>query len=255
MHLLKHCRIIGIAFGAELSAAEIRESERTKAMKQLTIFGDSVMKGVMYNGQKYSLYKSELEKMMSEKGICASKNCKMGATITKAEEIIKKACPEGTDLHDTVVLLEYGGNDSTYDWKAVSENPLGDNAPMTSSDKFVEIYIKIINYLKSLGATVCISTLVPIDAEKYMNFISKELSYDNLMKFLGDTSMLYRWHEIYNNIVVKIAEETGSKIIDLRSQFLKSHNFSELLSEDGIHPTEKGHKLIEETLVNTLAMC
>lgn len=207
------------------------------------------MKGVMYTSSKYSLCKGSLAERLSECGVEAKKNCKMGITIPKAEEMIERIVPDGEDLSGQTVLLEFGGNDSTYDWKKVSEDPLADHLCVTPLDEFLSIYEKIINRLKSMGAEICISTLVPIDADKYMNFISKDLSYDNIMTFLGDKSMLYRWHEMFNNKVEELARRTDSKIVDLRNTFLMSHDFKNLLGDDGIHPTEEGHKLIEDRLV------
>ncbi len=218
-------------------------------MKKLEIFGDSVMKGVMYVAPKYSLFKSTLTERMEKKGVISVKNCKMGITIPKAAEMIERICPDGERLDGTTVLLEFGGNDSAYDWKKVSEDPLAYHEPVTPQNEFLKIYKSIIERLQTLGANVCVSTLVPIDADKYMNFISRGLSYENIMKFLGDKSMLYRWHEMYNSLVTELARGMGLRIVDLRTAFLMAHNFDELICEDGIHPTTAGHKLIEDKLV------
>jgi lysophospholipase L1-like esterase len=60
--------------------------------------------------------------------------------------------------------------------------------------------------------------------------------------------MLYRWHEYYNELVCKVAQETGAFLIDLRTPFLKSHKLNNLICSDGIHPSETGHLMIEKII-------
>ena len=49
-------------------------------------------------------------------------------------------------------------------------------------------------------------------------------------------------------VVERVASESGCPLIDIRSPFLLSHDYRSLISDDGIHPSEKGHRLIRETL-------
>ncbi|MBQ8641425.1 MAG: SGNH/GDSL hydrolase family protein [Clostridia bacterium] len=65
--------------------------------------------------------------------------------------------------------------------------------------------------------------------------------------------MLYRWHETYSRTTEKLAEKLACPLIDLRLPFLMSHRYRDLLSGDGIHPTQAGHALIEETIAGALA--
>ena len=90
--------------------------------------------------------------------------------------------------------------------------------------------------------------MIPIDADRYMQTISKTNSYENILAWLGDASMLYRFQEHYNRIVERLAIEVGCPMIDLRGEFLLSHDYKALISADGIHPTDAGHDLIEESL-------
>ncbi|OLA61120.1 MAG: hypothetical protein BHW37_01125 [Firmicutes bacterium CAG:272_52_7] len=41
-------------------------------------------------------------------------------------------------------------------------------------------------------------------------------------------------------------------MIDIRSAFLVKRDYSDYLCEDGIHPNERGHKLIKDTLVDAI---
>ena len=46
----------------------------------------------------------------------------------------------------------------------------------------------------------------------------------------------------------KIQTKNIIPIIDITSKFLEIKNYSNLLCDDGIHPNEKGHKIIAEAI-------
>jgi len=46
--------------------------------------------------------------------------------------------------------------------------------------------------------------------------------------------------------VHKIANTANVKLIDVRSALLTRRNYCEYLSEDGIHPNEKGYSMISQ---------
>ena len=223
-------------------------------MKRLEIIGDSILKGVIYIGDtgRYHLYGSTLEQRLAEHGIVAHRNCRMGATIETGRSRLQALLDSREDLSDTQILLEFGGNDSSYDWALVSSAPELPHTPHTPPEVFSEVYASMIGAAQARGATVAAATLLPIDADKYMNFISRGLSYSNILSWLGDVSMLYRWHEGYDHAVRRIAGRCGCPLLDLREAFLCSHRFSGLLCDDGIHPTTEGHRLIEDTIVAAL---
>ncbi|MGN1345634.1 MAG: SGNH/GDSL hydrolase family protein [Eubacteriales bacterium] len=221
-------------------------------MKRILIFGDSIMRGVYYSAEagRHMLY-GERTRALREAGF-EVKNCSvMGATVGTGLELIQKRLT--SPASDTTVLLEYGGNDCDYHWSDISGDPSGDYFPNTPHERFVELYGEMIRYAKDMGATVCICNLVPLDSERYMRWISRSLSYENILGWLGDPSMLYRWHEYYNRTAEAIASSFGCPLIDIRSPFLLSHNYANLLSPDGIHPNVEGHRMIDRLICEAVA--
>lgn len=223
-------------------------------MNKLMIIGDSVLKGVTYDAGagRYKLYDSTLETRLAERQIEAKRFCRMGSTVTDGHQRLAAMIENGDDLRGVRLLLELGGNDCDFDWSAVSDAPDEQHLPHTEPEQFSELYEETVRLARENGAEVAVSTLVPIDAEKYLAFISRGRSYDNILRWLGDASMLYRWHESYNNAVTALAVRLGCPVVDLRSLFLRSHDFPALLSEDGIHPTARGHRMIEDYLVSAI---
>ena len=213
-------------------------------MKQLMIFGDSIMKGVTFNGQKYQLCQEHNFDFLAKRNIAVQNFSKMGATVTAGLSILKRKLAAQPDASDTTVLFSFGGNDCDYDWAKVSADPDGAFLPNTPQDAYIDAYRDAIRTAQDAGARVAVTSLLPIDAERYMQHISAGNSYDNILHWLGDVGHLYRWQEYYSSLSCMLARAFGCQLVDLRSEFLKGKNFRMLLSSDGIHPTQAGHDII-----------
>ena len=210
------------------------------------------MRGVYYSetAGRHKLFGERLG-ALREKGYDI-KNCSlMGATVETGCGLIEKKLT--SPAADTTVIFEYGGNDCDFQWNDISADPLGEYTPNTPLETYVEKYGKCIEYAKELGADVKICNLVPIDSEKYMSWISRNRNEANIRAWLGDTSMLYRWQEYYNRAAETLARRLSCDLIDIRTPFLLSHNYSSLLSSDGIHPTVEGHYVIDGLVAEQIA--
>ena len=67
--------------------------------------------------------------------------------------------------------------------------------------------------------------------------------------FCGDVTNIARHQESYNAAVMKSALSAGAAFIDFRTEFLMKPDFLDYLSEDGIHPNQKGHDLIADCVI------
>lgn len=221
-------------------------------MKKLYIWGDSILRGVTYSEERgaHGLCRGFRLDRVRELGYEVLNYAKMGATVTRGMEIMDRTLPENLD--GATVILEFGGNDSDHSWREISANPQGEHMANTPLPVFADIYAKMIERVRLAGGRPVLATLVPVDAEKYMRWISRAGSRENILSWLGDTSMLSRWQESYNTAVERLAVLTGTPILDLRRDFLLSHEYKSLMSYDGIHPTDRGHDLIEEKICEML---
>ena len=218
---------------------------------KICILGDSVAKGVVYDDikMKYRFIKNSFVKLCSERqGMIITDLSKFGCTVTKGEEILDKNI-EGIKNCDYAVL-EFGGNDCNYNWKKISENPMKEYFPATPPDIFEEKYKEIIKKVRKTGCIPVMLSLPPIDEERFFEWISKGLSKENIMKFIGSRKFIYRWHEMYNNIIFDTAQKEKVKLIDIRKIFLAHRDMSEFICSDGMHPNEKGHCLISHGLLD-----
>ena len=222
-------------------------------MKQLIIIGDSIMKGVTFNGQKYQLCQEHSFDFLSQRSVAVQNFSKMGATVTTGLSILKRKLAAQPNADGTTVLFSFGGNDCDYDWAKISANPDGAFLPNTPQDTYIDVYRDAIRTAQDAGAHVAVTSLLPIDAERYMNHIASGHSYDNILHWLGDIGHLYRWQEYYSGLSCTLARAFGCQLIDLRSEFLKVKNFRTLLGADGVHPTQAGHDIIHHCISTALA--
>ena len=223
-------------------------------MKQTVILGDSIFKGVLLAADENRYYVSreiDWAAIGREFGADIRNLSKMGCRTTHAPEILKKYL-EKNDRPE-VIVIELGGNDCDYDWKAISEDPDGEHLPHTPSEKFIDQYCTAIRKAQSAGARVAMTSLPPLEQERYFSFITRGLSAENILHWLGDTDHLYRWQEYYNAMVAQLSRAFGCRLVDLRAEFLKSRVFPTLIGADGIHPTQAGHDLIHHTVQSALA--
>ncbi|MBK5254022.1 MAG: SGNH/GDSL hydrolase family protein [Peptostreptococcaceae bacterium] len=220
----------------------------------ICVLGDSVARGIVYDEikHKYSSTKNSFSKIISnEKNLNIKNLAKFGCTIQKGNEILNTKFTSLAEYSYTV--LEFGGNDCDFAWPEIADCPEEVHFSKVPTDKFQTYYEEMIKKIKDLGSIPVILTLPPIDSKRFFNWVSKGLNKKNLMDFLGnDVEFIYRWHDTYNKAIIALATKTNTPIIDITKAFLNTDDYSKYLCIDGIHPNDRGHKLIADTILNTV---
>lgn len=214
-------------------------------MKKVYIYGDSILKGILLNKEtkRYYTMKNTIKELEKYFPFKIENKSKFGRTIDKGYKEIKSMLNKNTDCD--IVVLEYGGNDCDHKWGEISIDPNKNHTPNTDIEKFEQIYFNIITDLKSKGIEPVIMSLPPIDSQKYFNWIIENGGdKNNVLTWLNDKERIARYQELYSISATKVALETNCLFIDVRSEFLKQNNYKDLMCDDGIHPNEKGHKII-----------
>jgi len=221
------------------------------SQKRVEIFGDSLLKGVQINPQNLRYYINnniDVERIEKTHLLDIRNFAKFGCTVTKGLTLIEKRL-RGNEPFCDAIVMDFGGNDCDYNWGAVSERPDSNHLPQTPLDVFAETYYKIIALLKENGIRPILTTLPPLDAQKFFNWFCNGLDKANVLKWLGDVHLIYRWQESYSRAVEKIAAETNTLLVDLRGAFLKHRDLERLLCADGTHPNTEGQKIITQAFL------
>ncbi len=214
--------------------------------------GDSILKGVIYDQKKnrYVVSDGNFANIIQDKlnGVIHNAG-RFGNTIVRG---LKRFTNDVMNKKPDIVLIEFGGNDCDFKWEEIANNPQGNHEPNTNIDVFQETLISIITTLEEKNIVPILMTLPPLDADRYFKWISKgsKMFEENILYWLGGSvNKIYWWHERYNAAVMSVAEESKTRLLDIRSAFLKKMDYRQYLCIDGIHPNKEGHKIIADKIL------
>lgn len=206
-------------------------------MIELSVWGDSIAKGVVYDELRgrYVVLKDNCLSRLKEAGLAGVQNYSvMGQTSQNGVERIMLA-----DIHPgQIVVIEYGGNDCDLDWKQVSERPEHRQYGKIPIERFAKNICGMIQRVCSAGAKPVLVTPPPLNAERYFRWISKNLNADNIMKYLGSVQTIFSWQKAYADCIADLAKKHDVYLADMRSVFSCK---DDMMCIDGIHPNAKGH--------------
>lgn len=217
----------------------------------IVAYGDSITKGIIYDDKrfKYTTLKENFTSIIENKIKGSVYNAgKFGNTIMRgARKMYNDVIKKSPDM----VLVEFGGNDCDYNWDDIAKNPDMEHKPNTDICTFRETLLAMIDTLKINNILPILMTLPPLDPLKYFKWIAKEDSFaeKNILHWLGTKDKLFTWHNSYSKIITEVANETGTVLIDVRSEFLKYSDYSQFLCCDGIHPNTEGQSLIASVIL------
>lgn len=223
------------------------------------LFGDSVGRGIILDADgKYSPFSESFAPAAAKKlGIALLNKARFGCTIGKGLDILKRCLARGEEgpalsiPTPQVAILEFGGNDCDFDWRAIAEAPEASHSPATPLDAFGVAYKAAIQELKARQIIPLAMTLPPLDPERYYRWFTKAgLDGAAILKWLGNIQNIFLWHEGYDKEVRRVATASGTAIIDIRQAFLATPDYRLYLCEDGIHPNKEGHRLMEKTILD-----
>ena len=212
-------------------------------MKNIYIYGDSIMKATLPDANmKYRFHISDYLNRFSALPVNIVNRSKFGAYVDKGLAIVESDIKKQVDCD--VALIVYGGNDCNFDWAAIANNPNEKHLPKTVLDKFLSTMTDIVTKLRNRGVVPVMMTLPPVHAARYFECITRDGKCgENILSWLGDVEFIFRYQEMYSNAIAELAKKLKVLCIDMRS-YLSTYSVAEIVSADGIHPSERGYELI-----------
>ncbi len=214
-------------------------------IKRIEVFGDSILKGIQINPNNKRFHVDNHIDIdgISDKHLVSIENySKFGCTITKGQASLYRHLEKAPPCD--AVVMDFGGNDCDFNWKEIGERPLEDHQPHTPLDRFVPIYHDIISTLRAKNVLPILTTLPPLEPQRFFDWYCKDFQGDNIMIWLGTIQTIYRYQEYYSRTVESIARKADVPLVDLRGAFLAHKRVDLLLCEDGTHPNTDGQKVI-----------
>ena len=217
----------------------------------ISLWGDSIGKGVVFDEARgrYVILKDNCVRLLSERlGETIANHAVMGCTARRAMERMEESQLKAGG----VAVLEFGGNDCDMPWRDISEAPGGEHLPNTSLADFRKALAGLVGRVKAAGMRPVLITPPPLIADRYFKWVSRNLNAEAILSYLGDVQFMYRWQERYAAAVRDVAQGTGAGLLDLRDVFLDHGAIGDYFCIDGIHPNERGHRLLYEAALDRM---
>ncbi len=222
----------------------------------IVVYGDSISRGIIFDDiqRKHALLLENFPNIVREKIKAIIHNAaKFGSTLGEGLQRLQN---DVLKRNPDIVLIEFGGNDCDFKWDQIAENPAGEFQPNTDCSLFSAMLKELVQKLSAMDIVPVLVTLPPLDPERYFNWISRNSddAKQNILKWMGSVSKIYSWQERYNAAILRVAEQTKTRIIDIRSAFLESIDYTKYLCDDGIHPNKEGHRLIADKILEYIKL-
>ena len=228
---------------------------KMRSMGKTVVWGDSVARGVIYDERRarYMISKQAAARSVSAAiGTEVILRAHMGMTAVQGAALMEKDLEKG--MVAEAALLGFGGNDSDFDWRAISENPRAEHKPRTPLPLYESVMRGMVRRLKQEKIRVFLTTLTPVIAERYFDFCSRmDLNREHILAWLGTKERIARFHAEYSRAVERIAAEEECPLIDLYGTFRRQKNMGDYFCVDGAHPNDAGQALIAGAVIEALA--
>lgn len=216
-------------------------------IKKLVALGDSITKGVIFDGESYKILPTGFVNQCAEDlNVEIDNYGRMGCTISRGAQIAEQHAESIAD--SDVTLVEFGGNDSDFCWTDIASDPLDTHYPMTELPTFRQMYRDLITRIRQLGSKPILMTLPLIDYKRFYAFVTRNMGDQdrrNVLSWLGGQEERIRnYHDMYSLAVYQIGYQERVPVLDITSPFLQHCDYLPYLCSDGIHPSQQGHDLI-----------
>jgi len=223
----------------------------------ITIFGDSVTKGLyLENNKIMKISPSAVDRISACLGLNIDNKSVFGQTLKRvcSKGIIEEYLRTLDPMQKNMVVLALGGNDSDYNWGEAQKTPLESHNTKTTLIEFRILLNDTISKLQEKGVRVVVCSLFPIDSKRYFeNVLSKKYEADKILQFLkGDVTNISRHQEMFNIECLKTALRRQCEFLDFRTQFLNQEDFLQYICVDGIHPNEQGQQFMSDVVTNKI---
>lgn len=214
----------------------------------LYVLGDSIGRGILLDekSNRYGLCRNTFDTALKSAGVRVFNFAKMGMTSENALSLIDK-CERS---ENAVAAIEFGGNDSDLNWNEVSCAPDTFHEAAVPISRYEENIVSLAEKARKHGMRPVIVTPLPLIAEKFFSYVARGRDENAIMTYLGTKQSIYRWQERYATAAIRAAHSAACPVFDARSLFLNRLDFDSLIGPDGMHPNEKGYKVLSDAVVN-----
>lgn len=222
--------------------------------KILVCFGDSFTKGKVLDpkDKDFRMIEENFPALLGKK-LLDFKIINAGVNDNTTIDALVRINSDVLSKKATHVVILFGGNDVRIDWFRLVINKFKNPKSKVSIKDFKVNLKKIANLCKKNKIVPIFMTLPPMDIDKFLNRLNSMFGsrlVEGIKKHNG-VKRIANGYNKYSDMIKKITKEQSLPVIYLREIFLKQKNWSSLISEDGVHPSSRGHRFIAKVILDS----
>jgi isoamyl acetate esterase len=223
---------------------------------KIVCFGDSLTRGVsIVRGRLRILkenYPSFLQELFSQNKEADVSVINKGVFNDNSNLLLSRLEKDVVNEKPDYAIIGIGGNDCNFDWSNVAEHPEKEHQAIVPLERYVENVKIIISTIQNTGITPVILNLPPLDPVRYYKNISSRYS-NSISHWISKVGGIEHWHSLYNRHLNNLINELGVMKVDVRTALKQAGDLLYLISDDGIHLTSEGYKVLSTEIYQSFA--
>jgi lysophospholipase L1-like esterase len=219
-----------------------------KAMR-IICFGDSITRGISYIRGRLRIQKENYPALLQGalSGEDSVEVINKGVFNDNSDLLVHRLEDDVVAQRPDYVLIEIGGNDCNFHWDEVASAKDEEHEPIVPLDRYLLNLQHMVERMRQEGITPVLMNLLPLDPVRYYNHVC-QMHGSNVSHWIGKCGGIEHWHGRYNRALVQLVDRLNVLTIDVRTAFKRAADLSVLLSDDGIHPTVEGYRVMAKTV-------
>lgn len=222
---------------------------------KIICFGDSITRGVTFVKGRLRIlkenYPSFLQDLFLKEKDADVTVVNKGVFNDNTDLLLARLDKDILMKKPDYVIIGIGGNDCDFKWNEVAERPMEEHQAIVPLDRYLENMKKIILNLHQASIVPILLTLPPLEPVRYYQTITKQ-NGSSTGHWISTLGGIEHWHGLYNRSLQKMTTELKVNTIDIRTAIKSSGDLLDLMSEDGIHLTARGYKVMGAEIYENL---
>lgn len=222
---------------------------------KIVCFGDSLTRGVSVVKGRLRIIKNNYPAILQE---LFSMNNEDDVTIVNkgnfndnSDLLLSRLEKDVIAKKPDFAIVGIGGNDCNFHWDDVAAKPFEEHKAIVPIERYLVNLKEIITEIRQNNIVPIIPTLPPLDPVRYYKSISDKNS-PAISHWISKLGGIEHWQGLYNQNLIKFADELGVRKIDIRTAIKKAGDLADLISDDGIHLTAKGYNVFSREIYQSL---
>ena len=222
---------------------------------KIICFGDSITRGVTFMKGRLRILKENYPAFLQDLFL-SDKNTNVtvlnkGVFHDNTDLLLSRLDKDIIKEKPDYVIIGVGGNDCDFKWNEVAADPMEEHQAIVPLERYLENMKKIIMNLQQQSIVPVVLTLPPLEPVRYYHTIAKQYG-SSAGHWISTLGGIEHWHGLYNRSLRKMIAELKVNMIDIRTAVKYAGDLLDLMSEDGIHLTSSGYKVMSVAIYQNL---